>query len=94
MVDIDHLARLVNHNMLLHIQNIVDLYNLNDNDKQLVVYMDHVHMNHQIVVLNQDHLLNKKENKYYFMLMKKINFCLPGHMHGLQTCVEPNRASP
>ncbi len=92
MVDIDHQVLLVNHNKLLHIVNNEDLYNLDDNDRQLVEYMDHVHMNHQIVVMNQDLLFYLKIKRLCFCFAK--NFSLPGHMHGLQTCVEPNLASP
>lgn len=93
MIDIDHRVLLVNHNKLLHIVNIEDLYNLDDNDKRLVEYMDHVHKNHQIVVLNQDLLFNTQVKTCICCFFAK-DFYLPGHMHGLQTCVEPNLASP
>ena len=53
MVYIDHWVRLVSHNRKQHIENISVLYNLDDNGKQLVVYMDHEHTIHQIVDLNQ-----------------------------------------
>ncbi len=69
MVDIDHRVQLVNHNKLLHIVNIEDLYNLDDNDKRLVEYMDHVHKNHQIVVLNQDLLFNPKGKTLFFFVL-------------------------
>lgn len=76
MVGIDHLVQLVNHNKLLHIVNIVDLYNLHDNGKQLVVYMDHVHMNHQIVVMNQDHLFNHKIIFFSIKIFLYLDTCM------------------